>query len=178
MLVVEVTETSLVLDTPAVREVVTGLHRLGVSLSIDDFGTGYSSLSYLKHVPAAEIKIDRRFITDLIRDRDDVAIVRSVIELAHTTRRRVVAEGVEDEATLALLTRLGCDAAQGFHLSKPLPAAELLPWLRGAPRPASVPPAPGEAPGTQTDEATLLLDSPAEVPPLRLPFASSQGEEA
>ena len=105
----------------------------GVELAIDDFGTGYSSLAYLKHLPARTVKIDRSFVAGLGADAADAALVRSMVELAHGLGKRVVAEGVETEAQLAFLRRVGCDAAQGFLLARPQPAEELadllaVPW--------------------------------------------------
>ena len=99
---------------------------MGVRVSIDDFGiddfgTGYSSLSYLKGLPADDLKIDRSFVKNLGKDIEDTAIVRMIIDLAHTVGMEVVAEGVESAEQARLLRELGCDLAQGFHFSKPLP---------------------------------------------------------
>jgi EAL domain-containing protein (putative c-di-GMP-specific phosphodiesterase class I) len=116
---------------------------MGVGLSIDDFGTGYSSLAYLRRLPVAEVKIDRSFVQHLTHENGDHAIVRSIVELAANLGLTVVAEGVEDGQTLEELARLGCDEAQGYFISPPLPAAELSAWLteQGAP-PRSHPAAP------------------------------------
>jgi EAL domain-containing protein (putative c-di-GMP-specific phosphodiesterase class I) len=100
-----------------------------VKLSLDDFGTGHSSLSYLKRLPLDEVKIDRSFVMGMTDDDNDAAIVRTTIDLARNLGLDVVAEGVEDEATLADLGALRCDVAQGFHLSRPLPAGQLEAWL-------------------------------------------------
>ena len=100
-----------------------------MSLSIDDYGTGFSSLSRLKDLPFKELKIDRSFVTGMIRDKGDEAIVRSTIELGRSLGRHVTAEGVEDQATLHRLASLGCHAAQGFYLARPLPAQECERWL-------------------------------------------------
>ncbi|TME90756.1 MAG: EAL domain-containing protein, partial [Chloroflexi bacterium] len=94
------------------------------------FGTGYSSLAYLKRLPVNELKIDRSFVRDMVGDRDDQAIVRSTISLGHELGLRVVAEGVENQATWQLLERFGCDLVQGYVVSRPLPAADLALWLQ------------------------------------------------
>ncbi len=106
-------------------------------LAVDDFGTGYSSLAYLKRLPVSELKIDRTFVMNLLDSRNDEVIVRSTIELGHNLGLRIVAEGVEDEASLRELRRLGCDEAQGYHLSRPVPAAEVERWIEQR-RPAPV----------------------------------------
>jgi diguanylate cyclase (GGDEF)-like protein len=127
---VEITESSLMLDHERALETLTRLRAMGVRISIDDFGTGYSSLAYLKQLPVDELKIDRSFVRDLAVDESDLAIVRSTIDLAHNLGLSVVAEGVEDEPTLDLLRRLGCDTAQGYLFSRALSAGELTPWLQ------------------------------------------------
>jgi EAL domain-containing protein (putative c-di-GMP-specific phosphodiesterase class I) len=101
-------------------------------LSIDDFGTGYSSLAYLQRLPVKEIKIDRSFVLGLAEPDGAHAsevLIRSIIALGKSLELTVVAEGVEDEATLQLLPRLGCNLAQGYHISRPQPPAELIPHL-------------------------------------------------
>ena len=94
-------------------------------LAIDDFGIGYSSLAYLKHLPVNTIKIDRSFVRDLGQDPDALALVRAIVTLGHSLRKRVVAEGVENAIQLALLRELGCDEAQGFHIARPMAAEQL-----------------------------------------------------
>jgi diguanylate cyclase (GGDEF)-like protein/PAS domain S-box-containing protein len=132
LLRVEITESSLMTDPERALATVARLYSLGVHIAIDDFGTGYSSLAYLKKLPVDELKIDRSFVSEMCSDASDYAIVRSTIDLAHNLGLHVVAEGVEDAATWQLLTDLGCDEAQGYHLGRPgLPAA-LTTWL--APR--------------------------------------------
>ena len=114
------------MDDPILaREVLTELKGYGISLSIDDFGTGYSSLSYLRDLPIDEIKIDQSFVAAMSGPHGDDTIVRSVIDLGHNLGLAVVAEGVEDLDTLMRLIDLGCDRAQGFLLSHPLPVEEL-----------------------------------------------------
>ena len=129
-LTVEITESSVMADPSRTIGVLGRLSALGVSIAIDDFGTGYSSLSYLKRLPVDEIKIDRSFVAGMMVDENDDVIVRSTIELARSLGLRVVAEGVEDDATWARLSDLGCDLAQGFYLSPPVAAAELPALLR------------------------------------------------
>jgi len=125
----EMTETTLMSDAPRALAVLTRLHEQGVRFAIDDFGTGYSSLAYLKRLPVDEVKIDRSFVRNMARDEVDAAIVRSTIELGHSLGLRVVAEGVETKDAYDALVAMGCDAAQGYYLSRPLPAADLEQWL-------------------------------------------------
>jgi EAL domain-containing protein (putative c-di-GMP-specific phosphodiesterase class I) len=102
---------------------------MGIRLSIDDFGTGYSSLAYLKRLPVSEIKVDRSFVMNMEADEDDATIVRSTIDLARNLGLDVVAEGVESEHVWDSLRALGCTAAQGYYISRAVPAAELRTWL-------------------------------------------------
>jgi diguanylate cyclase (GGDEF)-like protein len=123
--ILEITESSMIIDPVQTYEVTTKLHRLGLNLSIDDFGTGYSSLSYLKELPAGELKVDKSFVIDMLKDENDQVIVRTTIDLAKNMGMQVVAEGVEDQLVLEMLKKLGCDAVQGYHLCHPIPADEL-----------------------------------------------------
>jgi diguanylate cyclase (GGDEF)-like protein/PAS domain S-box-containing protein len=131
-LIVEITESSLMADAARALEVLERVRAMGVSVSIDDFGTGYSSLAYLKRLPVHELKIDRSFVATLATDDNDAAIVRSTVGLAHDLGLTVVAEGVEDQETWDVLTRLGCDVAQGYFISRPLPALAFGEWLQTA----------------------------------------------
>jgi len=124
-LVLEVTETMIMANPNQVMGTLTKLHEMGVHLSIDDFGTGYSSLSYLHKLPVDEVKIDRSFVSALSEDNLEKSIVHSIIELGHNLSLSVVAEGVEDVATVLLLSKLQCDQIQGFYFSKPLLADDL-----------------------------------------------------
>ena len=143
-LIIEITESSLMADTPRTMSTIDRLHRLGVGLSLDDFGTGYSSLSYLRRLPVTELKIDRSFVTNLVLDTQDEVIVRSTIELGHNLGLRVVAEGIENDPILERLRSLGCDLGQGFGIARPL-APELFDrWL--ATTPYVVPGRPGRDP--------------------------------
>jgi diguanylate cyclase len=128
-LTLELTENDLMVNPGLCRDTLVRLKQLGVWLSIDDYGTGYSSLSYLQNLPVDELKLDRTFIADLQRT-GSTAIVRSTIELAHALDLRLVAEGVEDQTSLDLLRELGCDTAQGYHLSRPAAAPAMTIWLR------------------------------------------------
>jgi diguanylate cyclase (GGDEF)-like protein len=128
-LVLEVTETVLLSDPDRSLAVVGALTELGAAVSIDDFGTGYASLTYLHQLPVVELKLDRSFTADLLTDSRAAAIVASTIRLAHQLGLRVVAEGVEDPATLLHLRALDCDESQGYLHSPPLPADELEQWL-------------------------------------------------
>jgi diguanylate cyclase (GGDEF)-like protein len=143
-LTLELTESNMWTDLVASQRTMFNLKELGVSLSIDDYGTGFSSLTRLKDLPFKELKIDRSFVTGMINDRGDEAIVRSTIELGRSLGRHVTAEGVEDQATLHRLTSLGCHAAQGYYLARPLPAQDCEAWLSSFVRwPSSVVPANG-----------------------------------
>ena len=134
-LTLEITESTLMDDPERARTALAGLRALGVSIAIDDFGTGYSSLAYLKRLPIDEIKIDKAFVLGLGVDADpaDVAIVRAVVAMARPLQCEVVAEGVESWEIWMFLRELGCDLAQGYYLSRPLPAAALEQWARTAP---------------------------------------------
>src|SRR5215218_1843817 len=125
LLELEITESMLMLDPGRAQAVLERLSRIGLTLSVDDFGTGYSSLANLKRLPVDVIKIDKSFVMDMAIDASDAAIVRSTIDLAHNLGLRVVAEGVESHQSWTRLTELGCDLAQGFYVSRPLPAPDL-----------------------------------------------------
>lgn len=129
---IEITEATLMQDIDRAKEVLTRLSDSGVTIAIDDFGTGYSSLSYLKRLPIHTLKIDQSFIMDVAFDKQDVAIVRSIIDLGHNLGYKVVAEGVESNMAWDMLDSLGCDIAQGFHISKPLPDNRFSSWLSNA----------------------------------------------
>jgi EAL domain-containing protein (putative c-di-GMP-specific phosphodiesterase class I) len=118
----EITESMLMLDPARAKATLDRLSSIGLSLSVDDFGTGYSSLANLKRLPVDVIKIDKSFVIDMPHDPSDAAIVRSTIDLAHNLGLKVVAEGVESHEAWRRLEELGCDLAQGFHVSRPLPA--------------------------------------------------------
>lgn len=129
MLVLEITEGAVMSNPVEALNVLRILDRMGISLSIDDFGTGYSSLSYLSKLPVDEIKIDKSFVLGMVQDPHAAVIVRSTIELGHNLGKKIVAEGVETLEMWDLLADWGCDTAQGYYMSKPLPADKLMLWL-------------------------------------------------
>jgi diguanylate cyclase (GGDEF)-like protein len=125
-LCLEITESAIMDEPQRALATLNALSLAGYKLSIDDFGTGYSSLAYLKRLPVNELKIDRSFVMAMEQDADDAKIVRSTIDLAHNLGLTVVAEGVENVSVMHLLAELQCDQAQGYHMSRPLPAAEMM----------------------------------------------------
>jgi diguanylate cyclase (GGDEF)-like protein len=131
-LVLEITESSMMANPARALATLEKLNDIGVQIAIDDFGTGFSSLSYLKQLPVDKLKIDKSFVMQMNEDDNDAMIVRSTIDLAHNLGLEVVAEGVESEEALALLRILDCDAAQGYHISRPLSAAALEDWLESS----------------------------------------------
>jgi diguanylate cyclase (GGDEF)-like protein len=138
-LTLEVTESSVMEDQGRSLTTLAMLEAMGVHMSIDDFGTGYSSLSRLKQIPASEIKIDRSFIQGMLTDASEDVIVRSTIDLGKNLGRTIVAEGVETREEWDRLSDLGCDAIQGYFISKPLPGEQFLRWLTAYRPPTSSP---------------------------------------
>ncbi|HUA46419.1 MAG TPA: EAL domain-containing protein, partial [Solirubrobacteraceae bacterium] len=147
----EITESMLMSDPDRSLVTLTRLAQLGVGLSVDDYGTGYSSLANLRRLPIDELKIDRSFVSPMLSDESDLIIVRSTINLGHDLGLKVVAEGVEDEATLNRLAGLGCDFAQGYHFSKPLAPEAFTNWMGG----------PVAAPKQVARPASDLAEQPA-----------------
>jgi diguanylate cyclase (GGDEF)-like protein len=137
-LTLEVTESSIMDDLQRSIAVLELLRDIGVRISMDDFGTGHSSLAQLRNIPLHELKIDKSFIQTICEDDHNDAIVRTTVELAHGMDLSVVAEGVEDEATLRRVASHGCELAQGYLISKPLPANEFIAWLESY-KPKAVP---------------------------------------
>jgi diguanylate cyclase (GGDEF)-like protein len=125
----EITESVLMTDPERACRVLDELRQLGLQIAMDDYGTGYCALAYLRDLPIDELKIDRSFVADVTSDPRSAAIVRSTIELAHALGLTVVAEGVEDEEALDAVKGFGCDFAQGYHFSRPLPADAFAGWL-------------------------------------------------
>lgn len=132
----EITESAIMDDPVRAQQTLERLCEMGSQLSIDDFGTGYSSLAYLKRLPVHELKIDKSFVMNMESDIDDAKIVRSTIDLGHNMGLRVVAEGIENVAVWHLLSQMGCDQAQGYFMSKPLPVERLVPWIAAWSAPA------------------------------------------
>lgn len=127
---VEITESAVIEDKQSGFDNLLKIRNQGINISIDDFGTGYSSLSYFKQIPAAELKIDKSFVDSMLVDSQDLELVKAIIYIAHKFGLKVVAEGVEDRASLEVLRELGCDAGQGYFFSKPLPRGEFECWMR------------------------------------------------
>ncbi len=160
---VEITETAIMVDPDAANLVLEELAAIGVGLSVDDFGTGYSSLAYLRRLPFGEVKIDRSFVKNMMREDGDHAIVRSTIDLAANLGRTVVAEGVEDSQTLEELSRLGCHDAQGYFVSRPISGSEVVVWLADSrvPQQSYLTPPPFQAAVAPPGEPTVAGRPPA-----------------
>jgi EAL domain-containing protein (putative c-di-GMP-specific phosphodiesterase class I) len=120
----EITESQLMQDPDHAIRVMNALRDAGIRIAIDDFGTGYSSLSYLTRFPVAALKIDRSFVADALSDAADAAIVRTIIDMAHTLNFTVVAEGVETDGQMDFLRQFGCEQGQGYLFARPMPASE------------------------------------------------------
>ncbi len=146
----ELTESATMADVGRAAAAFEKLAAMGMRIAIDDFGTGMSSLSYLRRLPVDDIKIDRSFVTDMLRDEHNAVLVRSIIDLSHNLGRRVIAEGIEDGPTLERLKALGCDVAQGYFIGRPEPMARIEAMLGGEGREAGTPaatPSLAAAPG-------------------------------
>ncbi|HEX8918186.1 MAG TPA: GGDEF domain-containing phosphodiesterase, partial [Chloroflexota bacterium] len=126
----EIVESTVMSDPTRALQVLQRFSDMGVGIAVDDFGTGYSSLTYLKKLPVHEVKIDKSFVTDMSHDAEAGVIVSSVIDLGHNLGLQVTAEGVEDRQSLALLKAQGCDLAQGYFLSRPIPPEQLSGWIQ------------------------------------------------
>jgi EAL domain-containing protein (putative c-di-GMP-specific phosphodiesterase class I) len=134
-LVLEVTESALMVEATRSAATLRALDALGVAISLDDFGTGYASLTNLRTLPVSEVKIDRSFVAGMRSDPADETVVRSILELGRALGLRTVAEGVEDAATRDALLRLGCTQAQGHHFAPALPPEDFTRWLAATGRP-------------------------------------------
>lgn len=146
-LTLEILESGMIGEADRPMPTLSKLATLGVRLSVDDFGTGYSSLAYLRHLPVNEIKIDKSFVLGMATDSGDLGIVRAIVDLGRHLGMSVVAEGVESEMTLTLLEEIGCDIAQGFLFSRPLPRERIEAWMQARTE-VELPsdPVPGDAP--------------------------------
>jgi len=139
LLELEITESAMMSEPVRALKCIKELGAMGLQIAIDDFGTGYSSMAYLKRMLIAKIKIDKSFVMDMIANHNDAVIVRSTVELGHNLGLKVVAEGVESREVWDSLKALGCDSAQGYYMSHPLPPSELVQWLRQSPWGLSIP---------------------------------------
>jgi EAL domain-containing protein (putative c-di-GMP-specific phosphodiesterase class I) len=133
----EITEGLLMAQTQENIAALDRLRTLGCSIAIDDFGTGYASFDYLRRLPLQSIKIDRSFVVEMEQEGRNLTLIKAMIAMGHALGVEVTAEGVEDPDTLATLAELGCDAAQGYHLGRPMAAADLERWLGEAHRRAA-----------------------------------------
>jgi CheY-like chemotaxis protein len=171
-LCLEITETVLLDDAHGSVKALEALKAIGVRIAVDDFGTGYSSLTYLKRFPVDVLKIDRSFIDGLVHDRQDRAIVSSVVDLAHAFGLTTIGEGVETVEQLALLRSLGCDAAQGYFWSPALPPDELARWSENVT--VMAPPADAVT-GSATTGVLIVEDDASLRQMLRLLFDGADG---
>jgi diguanylate cyclase (GGDEF)-like protein len=130
LLELEILESVALDDLEQARAQIVACQHLGVTLALDDFGTGYASLSYLKHLPMETLKIDQSFVRGMLDDEQDITLVEAVISLARPFGRTVIAEGVESSEHGILLLRLGCDEAQGYGIARPMPATQVIAWVR------------------------------------------------
>jgi EAL domain-containing protein (putative c-di-GMP-specific phosphodiesterase class I) len=148
LLTFELTESGVMADPQKALPILRELHTLGIVLAVDDFGTGYSSLAYLRQLPVDEVKIDKSFVLGMGTDLGDLAVVRSIVELGHSLGLIVVAEGVEEDIARDQLEAMGCDVAQGYLVSRPLPEDRLEAWLQAR---------TARAPGRHTEMVLTLL---------------------
>jgi diguanylate cyclase (GGDEF)-like protein len=128
-IILEITESSIMTDPERAMIIIERLHKMGYKLSIDDYGTGYSSLAYLKKMPLTELKIDRSFVADILKNENDAVIVHATINLAHNLGLQVTAEGVESKEIMAKLTEFECDIVQGYYINKPLSVSDFNQWM-------------------------------------------------
>jgi EAL domain-containing protein (putative c-di-GMP-specific phosphodiesterase class I) len=139
----ELTESILIEDTANVLSVVKQLKSLGVKLSLDDFGTGYSSLAYLRRLDLDKLKIDQSFVRGIAGDPNNETLVKAIVQMAQGLGLRTIAEGVEDDATLDVIRRHGCNEVQGFHFARPMPSEQFARYVSEHLNPATPPATPG-----------------------------------
>lgn len=125
----EITESAIMADPASALKILTQLNEMGIRLSIDDFGTGYSSLAYLQKLPVHAVKIDKSFVMDMVANTSNIAIIRSTLDLGHNLGLQIIAEGVENIEACSLLKSMGCDIAQGYYFSRPIPAERMMEWI-------------------------------------------------
>lgn len=128
-LIIEVTETTMMSNVERASKILQELHESGIHIALDDFGTGFSSLNHLRHFPIDEVKIDRSFVSSMLTNDDDLALVKAIIDLSHDLKIDVVAEGVETLEEAKILSDYNCDRLQGYYYSKPIPAKQIIPVL-------------------------------------------------
>ena len=128
-IVIEITETDLLVNEEKVMKVLDEIVNLGFRIALDDFGTGYSSMARLRNMPVHLIKIDQSFVRHLAESKEDKAIVQSILKLSHSLGKEVIAEGVEDEASMHILRDMQCDKIQGYYYAKPMPFEDFMTWL-------------------------------------------------
>jgi EAL domain-containing protein (putative c-di-GMP-specific phosphodiesterase class I) len=148
-LTLEVTETAILEDAERAAVVLARLDQMGIDIAVDDFGTGHASISRLHRLPVSEVKIDRSFVSDT-RQRSRTYLA-AMVGFGRSLGLRIVAEGVEDADTLAFLSTLGCDLAQGYFIARPLESAAMTRWLTAALQRDSITPAPTDRPTPQSD---------------------------
>ncbi|MGY6553738.1 MAG: bifunctional diguanylate cyclase/phosphodiesterase [Wenzhouxiangella sp.] len=153
LLNLEVVETSMLEDLEQVTRVTTACAALGVSFALDDFGTGFSSLSHLKHLPIEQLKVDRSFVRDMLKDPDDLAIIEGIVRLGQAFDIAVLAEGVETDEHAHALLNLGCVLAQGYRIARPMPAVEIPTWLASW----QTPPEWAQIPRLNSDRVPVLF---------------------
>jgi len=129
-LTLEVTESAVMQDTVSSLETLERLSSEKIKISMDDFGTGQSSLRYLKSLPLSELKIDKSFVTNMVGNENDIKIAQAIIDLSHNFDLYVVAEGIEDNETMEMLSELGCEYGQGYYISKPMPVNDFAAWIK------------------------------------------------
>ena len=128
-IILEITESGLIRELSSALDILTRLRMKHFQLSIDDFGTGFAMMRQLRHVPATELKIDQGFIRDIHLKKDARVLVQKIIEMGHDLGMKVIAEGVENQEQLDFLRKNGCNLAQGYYFSRPLPLPDILQWV-------------------------------------------------
>lgn len=136
MVTLELTESTALLNSEGVKQVLSPLTKRGVQVALDDFGTGYSSINTLRQLPISEVKIDRSFVTDIMENQQDAKLVKTILAMAKALNLRVVAEGVENHEQAAYLTRAGCDGIQGYLYARPMSIGQLTIFIQNRQQPS------------------------------------------